>query len=464
MAKDLPKQSITKVTSGETLDQVQPGALNSISDKRSSSALGNINPGSPMDRAYQYVDSVLDNPDRLSGHSTWWGIIIRNDTNPSGPAVMQTIPQASSDSSFRNNPDQRGVIRVWVPELHTHLPDPTAYVQWEDGPGDEERFSEAHKNLLAIAELYPRIYGPIDYLRNGGDALLGTWVEVKFSKDFDEGSLVMPGASVASASQAIPMGQHGTSSARRAFSNPRFTQTCPPCNDVPKIKSPPGKNPPADPAPPDDDSILPSNPEELTKLEIDGVRRTITADDCEWFARVIFGETFGKATRLDAQYMFWALVNRMGWGRKFWQMSIKEYFSTFSQPISPHWSRTGVYCRPGGKYSLKDPCNPDRLRRRDISRNIPVAKLPERVIDLVNEFMEGKIPNPNHHIIDWFAGSMWKDKPYKSIGTPEKRAIKFIEGNAFIAYYTKTGAPLKHRRVRLIPGKTRMVIPPDPVA
>ena len=338
MAKDTPSQGRPKITSGDTLNEVQPGSLNPTVDKRSGSILAQVEPSDPLSRVYSFVDSVIYNPGRLEGKNTWWGIVIRNDTRPSGPEVETTIAEVSTDASFRNNPNERGILRVWVPELHTHLPDPSAYVQWDQGPGDTDKFSEEHKLLLSIAELYPRVYGPVDYIRNIGNAILGSMVEVKFTDNFDHGKLVVPGSSVAVHKHGIPEGKHGKTTPMSAKSSPRAVSACPPCNDVPRVKTPPGKNPPADPAKDGDDSILPAEPDQPTKLEINGERHIITSDDCEWFARVIFGETFGKANRHDAQYMFWALVNRMGWGKRYWNMSIKDYFSTFSQPISKHLS------------------------------------------------------------------------------------------------------------------------------
>ena len=189
----------------QTLDQIRSGVMNPLRDHRDTTLICSLSGDDPLERVFKFVDSSIYAASRLSHRTTWHGIIIRNDTAPaSGLPPRGVLPQTSGNSELRSN-IERGAVRVYIPELHSHLPNPENLPSFDDPPDSAGLFD--WKTDLAIAELYPRCYGPADYLRaEGGN--LWSLVEVEFPIEgiFEEGNLVVPEVATSAPGLSPPPG------------------------------------------------------------------------------------------------------------------------------------------------------------------------------------------------------------------------------------------------------------------
>jgi len=175
----------------QTLDQLLSGVKNPLRDNRNNSLISSLSLDDKYDRVFKLVDSKLFDSSRLGSRKIWQGIIIRNDTNPeAGSPAVGTLPSTSANGELRSNIEM-GVVRVFIPELHGHLPNPENLPDWRSLlPGQTE---ESKRKDLAITELYPRCYAPADYLRSEAGNLW-TMVMVEFPEEgiFEEGNILPP--------------------------------------------------------------------------------------------------------------------------------------------------------------------------------------------------------------------------------------------------------------------------------
>ena len=197
-----------------TLSEIVPGSVNPCAGYRPSGLLADINPDSPQDRIYRFIDAQINNSGRLEGHDTWQAIVVRNDSERH-VQNLGTLPQTTIDGPSRGS-IPRGAVRVWISELHTHLPNPLYLPSWDDAPSNGDFMGAEHRASLAITELYPRCYGPYEFLK---DIPVGTTIEVAFHSNdgFEEGVVVL----AQQPSEILAPGQEAIPSARRAASNPR---------------------------------------------------------------------------------------------------------------------------------------------------------------------------------------------------------------------------------------------------
>lgn len=125
----------------------------------------------------------------------------------------------------------------------------------------------------------------------------------------------------------------------------------------------------------------------------------LTSEDKLWLARMMAGE---GADLRDRKAQLWTIAQRFVFRAKRYEQTITELVLNFSQPVNEDWSRTGVFCRPGGQYAGTESCSPARLDRRDDYATMTPAELrPE--LALVEAWARGRIPNPVPRAVDWHA-------------------------------------------------------------
>jgi hypothetical protein len=223
-----PKQKAEKPFepgSQVTLDQIK--SLNPLRSFQNSSLVSSLSGDNPLERVFKFVDSALFGANRLSKRKIWYGIIVRNDTSPQpGQRPFAVLPESSGDVGYRSSLD-RGVVRVYIPELHSHLPNPDDLPGWA-GPNDGTEEID-WQTALAITELYPRCYGPADFLRH---APPGTPVKIKFPIKgiYEEGKLIVPQAHVIHPGNIIEPGTKSGPSPPKSNSTPRQHRTTTPAN------------------------------------------------------------------------------------------------------------------------------------------------------------------------------------------------------------------------------------------
>ncbi|MDH5325148.1 MAG: peptidoglycan DD-metalloendopeptidase family protein [Gammaproteobacteria bacterium] len=172
----------------------------------------------------------------------------------------------------------------------------------------------------------------------------------------------------------------------------------------------------------------------------DGTIKKFTPESVLWFARMIDGETWGKPSEDDARSMLWALVQRSGiWRYKFWDWT--KFIRSYSQPISPKWTRTGSGCR---KYytseytasgrSVPDRCSIKRVTRREENVRKRWEDLHPIARRITLEFVAGNIRNHIPGAVGWFAPGTWRSRERN--GHNRKSHMVFhseIDGNVYFS-------------------------------
>jgi len=200
-----------------SFDQIASGALNPISDNRSTSLLVAADPNNPLDSIFKYVESALHDSARITNKVKWTAMVLRNDTSPHPDETPYgVLRETSFDPAIRASGEMssRGCVRILIPELHSHLPRPSAIADWEyPNPAD-----------MAITELYPRAYGPAEYLRGfvGGEL-----VEVEFVNPgtFNEATIILPAGAAPPDPTKVQNSKGKATSARKAMNRPATRAT-----------------------------------------------------------------------------------------------------------------------------------------------------------------------------------------------------------------------------------------------
>ena len=170
--------------------------------------------------------------------------------------------------------------------------------------------------------------------------------------------------------------------------------------------------------------------------------RKISADDVEWLAKAIHGETGGKPKEDDAQAMLWTLGQRLCFAKGFRDWSITKMVQNYSQPVNERWTRHGPECGGYSDAQVKafdsgHKCAAHRFPKRDKYRNLvwkDIAALARQQSVL---WAQGKLQNPVPGSVGWFATGTWDKGEAKGYNASswEKRVKAFeIQQNVF--YYS----------------------------
>lgn len=122
----------------------------------------------------------------------------------------------------------------------------------------------------------------------------------------------------------------------------------------------------------------------------DGSSYQLTPNDVLWTARSVVYEGGRPADVL------WTLGQRFLLLRENYP-TFAGFVQAFSQPVNPAWSRTGEFCRAGGKYAHTAYCSEDKLQRRDLAQHASwgdlMAKDPDAVLATL-KWANAELPNP----------------------------------------------------------------------
>lgn len=111
-----------------------------------------------------------------------------------------------------------------------------------------------------------------------------------------------------------------------------------------------------------------------------GDRYHLTLDDLEWAIRMAVYEGSDPVPVLWTMAQRWSLLR--GGGSSYTKFA--TMLRQFSQPINPAWTRTGEFCRPGGKYAGQGPCSEDKLVRRERAQSESLADTMARSPELAS--------------------------------------------------------------------------------
>lgn len=116
----------------------------------------------------------------------------------------------------------------------------------------------------------------------------------------------------------------------------------------------------------------------------------LTSEDVLWAARSAFFEGGNPGDVLWTETQRFVLYRRD-------YPNFTLFVRAFSQPINPDWQRTGMFCRPGGKYENGAYCSAQQLDLRDRASHISWREMYEQKPKVVEDTLlwaNGQLPNP----------------------------------------------------------------------
>lgn len=170
-----------------------------------------------------------------------------------------------------------------------------------------------------------------------------------------------------------------------------------------------------------------------------GAERQIRPEDALWLARMVDGETWGKPTQADAEAMLWSIAQRSAiWGFPKWDFS--RIVWSYSQPISPYWTRTGSKCAKyhaaGYKGAIPDRCSVRRVNKREENRVRPWSDIHPVARQAVVDFAAGRLDNPVPGSVGWWAPGAWKSREKSGANKSDHMTYAAeIDGNVYFEMF-----------------------------
>ena len=135
---------------------------------------------------------------------------------------------------------------------------------------------------------------------------------------------------------------------------------------------------------------IPVNPGRL--IFPNGSAYQITREDVLWLGRMVEYEG-GRSSAEHAAEILWVVAQRFYWLPAYRHGTFTRAARAFSQPINPIWQRDGDRCRPGGRYTNTEHCEPERLARRDEAVRRTWDSLSSITKRVTEAFVTGQLPN-----------------------------------------------------------------------